>query len=115
MDPWLRRVRHDLVKCAVWPARDLHATGQTDLEALRRGLRDLRDDAGATIDVAALWSRLRAEARGVPRPALDAFGEAVAAAARAAAGDDFRDALGAVLGIEAAFDALARSVDEERR
>jgi hypothetical protein len=115
MDPWLRRVRHDLVKRAVWPARDLRDSGQTDLEALRRGLRDLSDEAGAPIDAAALWSRLRADAPGVPQRALDAFGEAVAAADRALAADDFRDTLAAVLGIEAAFDELARSVDEERR
>jgi hypothetical protein len=114
MDSWLRRVRHDLVKRSVWPARDLRECGQTDLETLRRGLRDLRDDAGAPIDAAALWSRLRREAHGVPRRALDAFGEAVAAAHRAVAGDDFRDALAAVLAIETAFEELARTVDEDR-
>jgi hypothetical protein len=113
MDPWLRRVRHDLVKRAVWPARDLRDCGQVDLGALRRGLGDLRDDSGAPIDAEALWARLRAEARGVPAGALDAFEDALAAATRAVAGADFRDALVAVLGIETAFDALARSVDEE--
>src|SRR3954471_9484088 len=100
MDPWLRRVRHDLVKRAVWPARDLRECGQMDLEALRRGLRELRDDAGAPIDAAALWSRLRSEAPGVSHRALDEFGEAVGAAERAVAADDFRDALAAVLAIE---------------
>jgi hypothetical protein len=114
MDPWLRRLKHDLVKRAVWPARDLRDCGQTDLDALRRGLRDLRDDSGAPVDAEALWARLRAQAPGVPARALDAFGEALAGASRAVAAGEFRDALVAVLGIESAFDELARTVDEER-
>jgi hypothetical protein len=115
MHPWLRRLRHDLVKRAVWPARDLRDCGGTDLEALRRGVRDLRDESGAPIDPSVLWSRLRADAPRIPVRALDAFGDALAAARGALAADDFRDALVAVLAIETAFDELARSVDEEVR
>jgi hypothetical protein len=116
MHPWLRRLRHDLVKRAVWPARDLRDSGATDLGALRRGLRDLRDEDGNSLDAVSLWARLRAEAPAAPAAAagvLDAFGKALAEASRATAGEDFRGALEAVLRIEVAFEVLARTLDGE--
>src|SRR5947208_164255 len=87
MHPWLTRLRHDLVKRAVWPARDLRdATrepGPADLLHLRSGLLDLRDDDGRSLTAENLWERLRADAPGVPAGALDAFGGAVVQAQRA--------------------------------
>src|SRR5215470_9648935 len=122
MHPWLSRLRHDLVKRAVWPARDLRdatrAPGPADLLHLRAGLLDLRGDDGGEVTAAGLWQRLRAEAPGLPAGVLDAFGAAVAEAQRAVtalAGDpgSWPEALAAVLRIESAFDDLARSLEWE--
>src|SRR3989442_14048199 len=81
MHPWLSRLRHDLVKRAVWPARDLRDASrepaQGDLLQLRRGLFDLRDEDGHVSRATELWERLRAEAPALPPAALDAFGTAV--------------------------------------
>src|SRR5438105_10482110 len=72
MHPWLQALRHDLVKRAVWPARDLRETGGCDPAALRRGLMQLFDAEGAPITALELFERMRA---GSPcRPAdCDAF------------------------------------------
>jgi len=118
MHPWLSRLRHDLVKRAVWAARDVRDAAREprpgDVAELRRGLFDLRDAEGRMVDAAALWERLRADAPGVPAAALDAFGAAVADAQRAVAGtSDSRGALDAVLRIETAFADLARTLEEE--
>ncbi len=51
MHPWLLALRHDLVKRAVWPARDLRDTGGRDRAALRRGLTQLTDAEGAPVTV----------------------------------------------------------------
>jgi len=84
MHPWLSRLRHDLVKRAVWPARDLRdATREpaaADLLHLQGGLLDLRDQDGRELTAAELWDQLRAEAPGLPPGVLDAFGGAVAEA-----------------------------------
>jgi len=122
MHPWLSRLRHDLVKRAVWPARDLRdATrepGAADLLHLQGGLLDLRDQDGRELTAAELWDQLRAEAPGLPPGVLDAFGGAVAEAQRAVSalpGDpgSWRGALDAVLRIETAFADLARSLERE--
>jgi hypothetical protein len=122
MHPWLSRLRHDLVKRAVWPARDLRdATrepGPADLLQLQRGLFDLRDEAGEVVTASALWKRFRAEAPDVPAAELDTFGAALADAERAVSTLDreprcWRAALDAVLRIEPAFAGLARTLEEE--
>ncbi len=115
MHPWLSRLRHDLVKRAVWPARDLRDAsrepGPADLLHLQGGLLDLRDAAD-------LWERLRAEAPALPASALDAFGGAVARAqlAMTRLARDPRSwpaAVDAVLRIETAFADLARTLEQE--
>ena len=122
MHPWLTRLRHDLVKRAVWPARDLRGSssepGAADLLQLRRGLLDLRDDDGEALTASALWKRFRAEAPAIPGAELDAFGDAVAEAEHAVSAlsdrpRTWRAALEAVLRIEPAFADLARTLEEE--
>jgi hypothetical protein len=104
VDPasWLARVRHDLVKRLVWPARDRRDMGGPPApgELAPR----LIDDGGAAIGAEALWTALSAEA---PQ-GLDVirFGRAVAAAAAAAAAGD----VDGVLALEPAFDELARTL-----
>jgi hypothetical protein len=115
---WLSRLRHDLVKRAVWAARDLRDAARelrpADVAELRRGLFDLRDGEGRTVDAAALWERFRADAPEAPAAALDAFGAAVVEAQRAlSAPSASRAALDAVLRIETAFADLARTLEEE--
>ena len=122
MHPWLSRLRHDLVKRAVWPARDLRDELREpqpgDLAQLRRGLFDLRDDGGRVLSASGLWQELRAEAPALPAAPLDAFGAAVQQAERAVAelaGDPGTcpAAVEAVLRIEQAFADLARTLEEE--
>jgi hypothetical protein len=122
MHPWLSRLRHDLVKRAVWPARDLRDASrepaQGDLLQLRRGLFDLRDDDGRVSTASGLWERLRAEAPALPAAALDAFGTAILQAERAVTGlarepRSWPAVLDAVLRIEDAFADLARTLEEE--
>jgi hypothetical protein len=98
MDPWLQQLRHDLVKRALWPARDLRATlaeggsaTPADLAALRAGLFDLRAPDGAPCDALTLLGHLKELA---PEELLlrlgqrlAAFEAAVAAAQEAAAQD----------------------------
>jgi hypothetical protein len=111
MHPWLQALRHDLVKRAVWPARDLRDAGERDVAALRRGLMHLTDAGGAPITAAALWEKMRADApEGAP---CDAFGAALQAAV-AALDLAWPAPLDAILALEDAFAALARAVEENR-
>jgi hypothetical protein len=94
---WLARLHHDLVKRALWPARDRRDLGGP----VRPGELSVRlpDSPGE------LWRALRAEAPAEIAPgALDAFAAAVAAAEAGAARDDLQ----AVLALEAAFDLLSK-------
>ena len=111
MHPWLKAVRHDLVKRAVWPARDLRDTGGQDVAALRRGLSELVDAEGAPITAVSLWERLRDEAP--PGAPCEAFGAALGAAV-AALDRPWPAPLQAVLALEDAFAVLARAVEENR-
>jgi hypothetical protein len=101
-DGWLARVRHDLVKRLVWPARDRRdmggAPGPGEL------VPTLVDHEGAPITAPALWAALRAE--GPSAPAVADFGAALDAALAAAAADD----VDGVLALEPAFDRLARAL-----
>ena len=112
MHPWLAQVRHDLVKRAVWPARDLRDSGERDPALLRRGLLALSDDEGAPITARALWARLSASAP--PGADCAAFSAALAAAEGGLA-LLWPAPLAPVLALEDAFEALARSVDSPPR
>jgi hypothetical protein len=100
---WLARVRHDLVKHLLWPARDRREAGGKPApgELVPRVI----DAEGRPIGAAELWQALRAEApRGLPLAAFDAaVGRALAAAE---AGD-----VAGVLALEEAVAALARQVE----
>ena len=117
MDPWIRRLRHDIVKRAVWAARDLRsierAPSEAEVAALRRGLYDLRDEEGAAVTARSLWQRMRLEA---PRntPELDRFSEAIeeAYAAVDSLPAGLAAAVSALLRIEERFEELARSLDQ---
>jgi hypothetical protein len=122
MHAWLSRLRHDLVKRAVWAARDLREAsrepGEAELLQLRRGLFDLRDEDGRVSAATALWERLRADAPALPPAALDAFGAAVRRAEQAVSGlaanpRSWPAVLDAVLHIEQAFADLARTLEQE--
>jgi hypothetical protein len=96
---WLARVRHDLVKRVVWPARDRRDVGGAP--AAGELVAPLTDDEGHPTTAAALWAGLAVDAPpGLPlREFQAALDDAVASAA---AGD-----VPGVLALEPAFDALA--------
>lgn len=109
MHPWLKELRHDLVKRAVWPARDLRDAAGSDVTALRRGLSGLTDSGGAPIDALSLWNELRRRAPAGPS-ALDAFEAALGAAVRSL-DLPWPAPLDGVLALEPAFDALHAAVE----
>jgi hypothetical protein len=91
MHPWLARLRHDLVKRAAWPARDLCELLESgspalppDLRALRAGLFELHAADGSRCDARALWAALLLEAPkellARERSSLDEFAAAIEAA-----------------------------------
>jgi hypothetical protein len=98
IDAWLARVRHDLVKRLVWPARDRRDAGGSPApgELVPR----LIDDEGRPATAATLWSALAADAPGLD---ANAFAAALARAGAAAAAGD----VDGVLALEPAFDELA--------
>jgi hypothetical protein len=114
--PWARRLRHDIVKRAVWAARDLRslegAPSPAEVAALRRGIYDLRDDEGEPATARSLWERMRADAP-CNTPELKRFSEALeeAHAAVDALPGSFPAAVAALLHLEERFEALARSLD----
>jgi hypothetical protein len=110
MHPWLRALRHDLVKRAVWPARDLRDSGERDVNALRRGLFGLTDGEGAPISAPDLFERMRPEAPA--GAACDGFARALQDAV-SSLDLPWPRPLQAVLALEDAFDALARSIRTE--
>ncbi len=123
MNPWLQRLRHDLLKRALWTARDLRDLGAhptaSDLRALAAGLRELADPEGRPIAARALFSLFLEDAPpGSPgfSQACDTFGQALGFADAAVGRALFDAALGpaavaAVLQLEPAFEALARSMN----
>jgi hypothetical protein len=110
MHPWLRALRHDLVKRAVWPARDLRESGEQDVEALRRGLTQLSDAEGRPITATRLFERMRADAP-CPAPACDSFAAALQVAVDSL-DSPWPAPLHAVLALEDAFSALERSLEK---
>ena len=106
-DRWLARVRHDLVKRLVWPARDRRDLGGAPSPG--ELVASLVDDEGAPTTPAALWSAFAAEGpRGASGEAITRFGAALTRAVAAGAAGD----VDGVLALETAFDALARSLEE---
>jgi hypothetical protein len=100
---WLARVRHDLVKRIVWPARDRRDMGGNP--APGELVPHLIDDEGQPISPAALWAALATDA---PAGAeLAGFQAAVAGATAAAQAGDVEG----VIALETAFAALARSLE----
>lgn len=110
MHPWLRALRHDLVKRAVWPARDLRDSGEQDVAALRRGLMQLTDAEGAPITAERLFERMRKETP-CSASACDAFAAALQAAV-IALDSPWPQPLSSVLALEDAFSALTRSLEK---
>ena len=113
MKAWLGRVRHDLVKPLVWPARDLVDLGRPlqpgDLAELQRALTRLIDQAGQPVTMTALWRQLRAEAPAtLAAAALDRFEQALQRV-EPACRSDVRAAIGALLALEQALIELAHS------
>src|SRR5947209_13417664 len=108
MHPWLQALRHDLVKRAVWPARDLRDAGRSDVQALRRGLMQLSDADGAPTTAAGLFARMQVESP-CPPAACEAFAAALQRAI-AALERPWPAPLNAVLALEDAFAELARSL-----
>src|SRR5438105_8193972 len=112
MHPWVKMLRHDLVKRAVWPARDLRDTGGQDAAALRRGLFELTDEEGRPVSAEALWARMRTQAPPGVTGALDDF-EAALRRAVSALDSAWPEPLDAVLALEHRFDDLARAVEDK--
>jgi len=106
---WLKVLRHDLVKRAVWPARDLRDSGERDVEALRQGLMQLSDAEGAPITAQALFERMRAAAP-CSADACEGFAAALQVAVNAL-DLPWPAPLSAVLALEDAFSDLARSLE----
>jgi hypothetical protein len=103
---WLGRVRHDLVKRVVWPARDRRDMGGASEagELLPR----LVDEEGRPVTPVALWKVLAAEAPEIAEAqALDTFAAALESAQSAAAAGD----VGGVIALEAAFETLTRGLE----
>jgi hypothetical protein len=105
---WLRRLRHDLVKRLLWPARDRREMGGTP----RPGelVASLIDDEGNPASAKAIWAGLRADAPAPEHPALARFANALEDALAAAGRGD----IDAVLALEGAFDHLAQDLAKER-
>lgn len=113
MKIWLARLRHDLVKPLVWPARDLVDLGQplqpSDLAELQRSLTRLIDQAGTPVTVTELWCQLRAAAPAiVPAAALDRFEQALQQV-ELACRQDAQAAVTALIGLQRALLELTRS------
>jgi len=105
---WLRRLRHDLVKRLLWPARDRRDMGGE----VRPGelVVALVDEEGQATTAEALWASLCQDAPAPAHPALAAFTAALLSAADAARRDD----IAGVLALEAAFARLAQQLAEEK-
>ena len=106
---WLARVRHDLVKRLVWPARDRRDVGGAP--APGELVPTLIDDEGTPTTPHALWSALVADGpRGESSDvALRRFEAALARAISAGEAGD----VDGVLALEPAFEILARSLEED--
>ena len=103
---WLARVRHDLVKRMLWPARDRRDLGGP--VSAGELCAKLIDDEGQPIHAGVLWRALLAEAPpGMSDDITRPFARALADAEAGALADQIEP----VLALEAAFDELARQVN----
>src|SRR5262245_25370831 len=99
---WLARVRHDLIKHILWPARDRRdAGGAPEPGEL---VPQVIDGEGKHVSATALWAVLRAEAP--PGLDLSVFDVALERALAAAETGD----VAGVLALEPAFELLTRLV-----
>jgi hypothetical protein len=98
---WLRRLRHDLVKRILWPARDRRDMGGPVLPGELVAV--LADDEGATATAESIWGEMREAAPEPAHPALQAFEAALLQATAAARRND----LPGVLALEIADARLA--------
>ena len=100
---WLARVRHDLVKRMLWPARDRRDLGGP----VRAGelVAKLIDDEGQPVSASTLWRVLLADA---PASVSNEIAREFAAALEAAEAGARADQLEPVLALEAIFAELAR-------
>ena len=104
-ETWLARVRHDLVKRMLWPARDRRDLGGPVSPG--ELVAKLIDDEGQPTHAAELWRTLLADApAGIPDEVFRAFAAALESAAVGAQSDQLEP----VLALESAFDELARNV-----
>ena len=109
-EAWLARVRHDLVKRMLWPARDRRDLGGP----VREGelVAKLIDEEGQPTRAGELWRSLMADAPvGIADAVARAFTTALASAEEAARADRLEP----VLALETAFDELARQVKASER
>ena len=106
---WSARVRHDLVKRLVWPARDRRDLGGAPTPG--ELVATLVDDEGAPTTPLGLWRALVADGPGgeASAEAIRRFGAALTRAVSAASAGD----VDGVLALEPAFDELARSLEEK--
>ena len=108
-DGWLARVRHDLVKRMLWPARDRRELGGR--AAPGELVATLIDDEGRAVTAETCWASLRADAPdGVSSVALERFADAVRATEAAARAGD----VDGVLALDAAFAALVQNVKDAK-
>ncbi len=106
---WLARLRHDLVKRLLWPARDRSEMGGAP--APGELVPSLIDGEGRPVTAEALWRAMRADAPDdLPAAALDAYAAALARALAAAAAGDVARTLAFEADVEA-LAALVRSLD----
>lgn len=97
---WLRRVRHDLLKPLLWPARDRRDMGGP-VEPGELVVRLLVNSEGQPVPPQDLWAALKREAPG-PHAALARFQLALMRVLAAAQHNDLQG----VLALESAFDQL---------
>ena len=109
-DRWLARVRHDLLKRLVWPARDRRDLGGAPTPG--ELVATLVDEEGAPTTALALWHALVADRPGGDAGAI-AIGRFEAALTRAVSAGAAGDVDG-VLALEPAFDELARSLEGDK-
>jgi hypothetical protein len=101
---WIRRVRHDLIKRVLWPARDRRDMGGPVVPGeLVVGL--LADEEGQPVPPQDLWAQLRREAPGA-HPGLARLQVALMRSLRAAERDDLQG----VLELESTFEQLAMEI-----
>lgn len=108
-EPWLRRLRHDLVKRLVWPARDRRDMG--GLPAPGELSCRLVDDEGRPATPEALWSALKADAPEPHHGALAEFETALGASLAAAQRGDVHG----VLALDDAFEGLVQVLARKGR